>query len=73
MKLSSLSVKKLLCAIASPAVLACTLLSGSSASAADVWASGVSVGGGWTDYNKTSAPGDDNLCWAAASSNIINQ
>ena len=72
MKLSSLSVKKLLCAIASPAVLACTLLSGSSASAADVWASGVSVGGGWTDYNKTSAPGDNNLCWAAASSNIIN-
>ena len=72
MKLSSLSVRKLLRAIAAPVMLASTLLSGSFASADEVWASGVSIDGGWTDYNKVAAPGDDNLCWAASASNVIN-
>lgn len=72
MKLFSLSVKRLLRAISASLMLATTLCSGSFASAAEVWASGVSAGGGWTDYNKSLAPGDDYLCWAAASSNVIN-
>lgn len=34
---------------------------------------GVSKESGWTDYNKSLAvQGDDNLCWAAAASNMIN-
>lgn len=38
------------------------------------WVQGVSKTSGWTDYNKSSASGDgdDNLCWAAAASNVIN-
>lgn len=36
-----------------------------------VWSYGVSEAGGWKDYNK-SWNGDSNMCWAAASSNIID-
>lgn len=37
------------------------------------WATGVSERSGWVDFNKTAADTRDNeLCWAAAASNIIN-
>lgn len=36
-----------------------------------VWSYGVSEDGGWKDYNK-SWNGDSSMCWAAASSNIID-
>lgn len=44
------------------------------AQAAQIWADGVSVTDGWIDYEKveTKGDGDDNLCWAASSSNIID-
>ncbi len=44
------------------------------AQAAQIWADGVSVTDGWIDYEKvrTQGDGDDNLCWAASSSNIID-
>ncbi len=39
-----------------------------------VWVNGVSFVSGWTDYEKNIAKddGDDELCWAAATSNILN-
>lgn len=38
-----------------------------------LWLPGVSETSGWTDYNKTKADTeDDNLCWAASGSNVIN-
>ena len=39
------------------------------------WVEGVSVESGWSDFNKSdpdAADGDNNLCWAAATSNVIN-
>ena len=39
------------------------------------WVQGVSMESGWTDFNKsnpTEEDGDNNLCWAAATSNVIN-
>ena len=39
------------------------------------WVQGVNRESGWTDYNKAdpdSQDGDNNLCWAAATSNVIN-
>lgn len=48
-------------------------LGASSASAETLWANGVSESGGWSDFNKTRSDNNDNdLCWAAAASNIIN-
>lgn len=38
----------------------------------ETWTWGVSPQKGWYDANKTLAPGDDNLCWAASASNILN-
>lgn len=39
----------------------------------EVWARGVNKNSGWYDYNKTIAnTDDDNLCWAASASNVIN-
>lgn len=38
----------------------------------ETWTLGVSSERGWYDANKTLAPGDDNLCWAASASNILN-
>lgn len=36
-----------------------------------MWVEGVDQAGGWYDANKTSASGDDLLCWAATASNLI--
>lgn len=50
-------------------------LTASLAPAAQVWVDGVSAsGGGWIDYEKVrdKGDGDDNLCWAASASNIID-
>ena len=45
-----------------------------SAQASQIWADGVSEEAGWIDYEKqkTNGDGDDNLCWAASASNIID-
>lgn len=45
-----------------------------SAQASQIWADGVSEESGWIDYEKqkTQGDGDDNLCWAASSANIID-
>lgn len=45
-----------------------------SAQASQIWADGVSEEAGWIDYEKqkTKGDGDDNLCWAASSANIID-
>ncbi len=45
-----------------------------SAQASQIWADGVSEEAGWIDYEKQKAQGDgdDNLCWAASSANIID-
>lgn len=44
--------------------------------AAEVWAPGVSVNGGWYDYHKTGsndgAMADTAMCWAASASNVIS-
>ncbi len=60
--------KYTLSAIISPVLL-------SLSPAAEVWAPGVTLDGGWVDFNKVrgSAPGEDDslMCWAASSSNII--
>lgn len=42
--------------------------------AAEIWATGVSATEGWIDYEKQKSKndGDDNLCWAASSANIID-
>ena len=55
-------------------LLVCMFLAVGCAHAASYtqWVQGVSETSGWTDYNKSSAPGDDKLCWAAAASNVIN-
>lgn len=58
-------------------LLICLLLAVGCAQAATYtqWVEGVSVGGGWSDFNKSDpdvADGDNNLCWAAAASNVIN-
>lgn len=40
-----------------------------------IWTAGVSETSGWYDFNKvdpTATDGDNNLCWAASASNIIN-
>ena len=39
-----------------------------------LWVPGVSIESGWIDYEKTiqKGDGDDNLCWAASSANIID-
>lgn len=59
----------------SRAVLLSLLLVSTVAQADSVWAPGVTLDGGWVDYNKDrgQAPEyDDSLmCWAASSSNII--
>lgn len=48
-------------------------LGGGSASAETLWANGVSKESGWFDFNKTYDDNrDEDHCWAAASSNIIN-
>lgn len=47
--------------------------SSASAETYELWAKGVSESGGWVDFNKTySNTNDNDLCWAAAASNIIN-
>ena len=53
------------------ALLVCLLLP---LAAAEYWASGVSLEGGWYDANKTFAPGDADreMCWAASAANIID-
>lgn len=47
----------------------------STASAAEVWAPGVSRDGGWVDYNKGPVNdgvwADTGMCWAASASNVI--
>lgn len=45
-----------------------------SAQASQIWADGVSEEAGWIDYEKQKpqGDGDDNLCWAASSANIID-
>ena len=50
------------------------LLGLSSALASEtIFLPGVSEHGGWVDYNKSlEDPNDDNLCWAAAASNVID-
>ena len=54
------------------ALLAFTLLS-TTARGAQIWAEGVSESEGWIDYNKTQEESeDDELCWAASASNIID-
>ena len=59
----------------SRAVLLSLLLVSTVAQAESVWAPGVTLDGGWVDYNKYrgQAPGNDDslMCWAASSSNII--
>ena len=59
----------------SRAVLLSLLLASTVAQADSVWAPGVTLDGGWVDYNKNrgQAPGNDDslMCWAASSSNII--
>ena len=59
----------------SRAVLLSLLLVSTVAQADSVWAPGVTLDGGWVDYNKVrgQAPGNDDslMCWAASSSNII--
>ena len=59
----------------SRAVLLSLLLVSTVAQAESVWAPGVTLDGGWVDYNKDrgQAPGNDDslMCWAASSSNII--
>lgn len=59
----------------SRAVLLSLLLVSTVAQADSVWAPGVTLDGGWVDYNKDrgQAPGNDDslMCWAASSSNII--
>lgn len=50
-------------------------LAASLAPAAQVWVDGVSQSRGWIDYEKKQSiedDGDDNLCWAASASNIID-
>ncbi len=45
------------------------------AQAETVWLDGVDQYSGWTDYNKSNPKaedGDNNLCWAASASNVIN-
>lgn len=46
------------------------------ASAAEVWAPGVSRDGGWVDYNKSAADSKYGtvmgMCWAASASNVIS-
>lgn len=53
------------------AVLACAPLH---ASSYQVWAGGVSQESGWIDYEKTTTKGDgdDNLCWAASTSSVLD-
>ena len=59
----------------SRAVLLSLLLVSAVAQADSVWAPGVTLDGGWVDFDKVrgSAPGNDDslMCWAASSSNII--
>ena len=59
----------------SRAVLLSLLLVSTVAQADSVWAPGVTLDGGWIDYDKDrgQAPGNDDslMCWAASSSNII--
>ncbi len=59
----------------SRAVLFSLLLASAVAQAESVWAPGVTLDGGWVDYDKDrgQAPGNDDslMCWAASSSNII--
>lgn len=43
------------------------------AGATQLWVSGVSHASGWIDYEKTEQEdGDDNICWAASTSNILD-
>ena len=59
----------------SRAVLLSLLLVSAVAQADSVWAPGVTLDGGWVDYNKDrgqdSGNDDSLMCWAASSSNII--
>lgn len=53
------------------------LLTGAlTAPAAEVWAPGVSIDGGWYDYHKTGSNdgtmADTAMCWAASASNVIS-
>ena len=52
------------------------LAGGLAASAAEVWAPGVSQEGGWYDYHKTGSNdgvmADTAMCWAASASNVIS-
>lgn len=50
------------------------LLAGNlSASTFQLWVEGVSQTSGWIDYEKTrQEDGDDNICWAASTSNILD-
>lgn len=52
------------------ALLALSLLAGTTCGAASIWAPGVSRESGWVDVNK-SWNGDSNMCWAAAASNVL--
>lgn len=52
------------------------LLLAAPAFAASAWAPGVSIDGGWVDYNKAASEdsvwGDTSMCWAASASNVIS-
>lgn len=56
-------------------LLSLTLAASLSPAAQEVWVDGVSQSRGWIDYEKKQSiedDGDDNLCWAASASNIID-
>lgn len=54
--------------------LASVFLAGAMVSSADtVWLRGICEATGWSDFNKSSSyQDDDELCWAAAASNVID-
>ena len=65
----------LVCAGMKKMFLFLLLLSLGGAQAETIFLPGVSQESGWTDYNKVNPDvedGDNNLCWAASASNMIN-
>lgn len=51
----------------------CVLLAGPLSAGTQLWVDGVSPTTGWIDYEKTEQEdNDDNLCWAASTSNILD-
>ena len=55
-------------------LLGLTLAASLAPATQEVWVDGVSLESGWIDYEKKidKGDGDDNLCWAASASNIID-